>query len=260
MEDQLAADLLQCSTKALASLNDSALSRLAIGTGSSGPEQLLRGAMERWIKEDLRMRLPFSSRVVGGIRLRRLATSVAVIVALPLIGVGMYTATKGLVAVSRADDVGADRTGPSALLPEDDASSRLTAQRYQAKFKAVCPVPRPALPFNDATPRDAAGVALAFNEALVRGDARVIDRLAAPTAGVKAWGHTETSAGMVVAASKRATSDERIIVTCGPRVAERSWKVIVHDSNGVTAKGVATFYLVRLEEGWRVWGSYDGGW
>lgn len=257
MDEELAADLLQCSTKTLTSAVSSALAGVAVDSGSLEPE-LMRVAMECWAK-DLRVRAGFSHRIVRGIRLRRFVTSFAVIIAVPLIGLGAYTAAKGLVAVSRAHDV-SDRSGLSSAVAEGSGDvSKQTAQRYAAKFTAACPAPRLALSFNDSAVRDAESVALEFNEALVVGESRAVDRLAAP-GDISDWGHTQSSTGMVVAGSERARSDGRVIMNCGPRVAARSWKVVVHDSNGVTAEGLATFYLVRLKEGWKVWGSYDGGW
>jgi hypothetical protein len=70
------------------------------------------------------------------------------------------------------------------------------------------------------------------------------------------WDSTEHAHGLTVTYSASAALDEPARSFCGPRVAERSWKVVMHDANGVTSEGLAAFYLVRRATGWKVWGSY----
>jgi hypothetical protein len=260
MEDELAADLLQCSTTTLGSLVASGTRRV-FPTRSPEPEQLLRGALEARAR-DLDAGAGFSKNVLRGIRLRRALTSLGVLMALPLLAVGAYAATRGLVALSREDDAAtAERPQAFRVAEEDhEGGGSLVARRRQDNFTAACPAARSARPFGDGTAREAEVVALAFNKAVLGGDSRAVDQLATASGKEEKWAHTETSRGLVVAASRAATSDARVIITCGSGIAKRSWKVVVHDANGVTAAGLATFYLVRLPEGWRVWGSYDGGW
>ena len=42
---------------------------------------------------------------------------------------------------------------------------------------------------------------------------------------------------------------------CGPRVAERSWEVVIDD--GTTSSSLDfTIYLIHRPNGWKVWGAY----
>ncbi len=252
MEDHTAADLLQCSTRTLDSLLTSALGRLAAGTKTSEPERMVGLALDRWAQEPT-LRPVLTARTRRSVWIRRLAASLGVLVLLPLAGVGIYAGAKSLVAVSKADDLAGDDPPGLASLPTEDGSSAGTNR--EAKFLAACPLRRVALPINDTANEEAASVALAFNDALVARDLGRAGQLAAP-GSIHGWGHTDDSKKVGVIASTPGISDERVIEICGRAVAERSWKVVLHDSNA-TGTSFATFYLARLkDEGWKVWGSY----
>jgi hypothetical protein len=62
---------------------------------------------------------------------------------------------------------------------------------------------------------------------------------------------------MKVTGSGPAGRGELVAYTCGPQVGRRTWKVILHDANGTTSRGLATFYLASTRRGWRVWGSWE---
>ena len=144
------------------------------------------------------------------------------------------------------------------MSPTDDErdAPRTGSQRYTANFIGACPMPDAVRALDRSGRRDATQVALAFNRALVEKDFTSAQRLALDPR-ISSWGHTNQANGVNATASEPAVDDGRVIMTCGEAVAERSWKVMVHDSNRVTGAGLATFYLVRVDEGWRVWGSYE---
>lgn len=258
LQEQRAADVLQCSSKTFRALLTSGLERLAAEAGSSEPERLLRTAFERWAKE-LVLRAAYSWRISAGVWFRRSLTCAAIVIAFAAIVVGGKAVTRGLVAVAEADDETRSDEEVTGFLTENDAQTgHLAPQPYSAKFTAACPPPRLVMPIDTASSRGAPDIALAFNQALVEGDAERVRQLALPTTSIQGWGHTQNSNEIVVTASESAGSDGRVLMNCGARIAKRSWKVVIHDSNGVTGVGLATFYLARLENrGWRVWGSYE---
>ena len=124
-----------------------------------------------------------------------------------------------------------------------------------------CPDVNAALPFDRTAAADAADVALRFNIALVRGREDVLADLvdhSATSLDPDNWGHTLLSRGIEITFSAPARDDGRAQMGCGTVVAQRSWKVVMHDASRTATAGLAAYYLVKRDDGWKVWGSYGG--
>jgi hypothetical protein len=124
-----------------------------------------------------------------------------------------------------------------------------------------CPDVNGALPFDETAAADAADVALRFNIALVRDRKDVLASLvdhSATTLDPDNWGHTLLARGIEITFSAPARGDGRAQMGCGTVVAQRSWKVVMHDATRTATAGLAAYYLVKREDGWKVWGSYGG--
>ena len=117
-----------------------------------------------------------------------------------------------------------------------------------------CPNLDGVLSFGPGAVHKAARVALAFNIALVRDDRRVIAAFIDPWPGAlnlkpRPWDHTSVARGLEVVHSASAESDGPALVLCGADTAANSWKVIMHDAEGMSSAGLASFYLVRRPHG-----------
>ena len=124
-----------------------------------------------------------------------------------------------------------------------------------------CPDVNGALPFDETAAADAADVALRFNIALVRDREDVLAALvdhSATTLEPDNWGHTLLARGIEITFSAPARGDGRAQMGCGTVVAQRSWKVVMHDATRTATAGLAAYYLVKRDDGWKVWGSYGG--
>jgi hypothetical protein len=124
-----------------------------------------------------------------------------------------------------------------------------------------CPDVNGVLPFDETAAADAADVALRFNIALVRDREGVLAALvdhSATTLDPDEWGHTLLARGIEITFSAPARGDGRAQMGCGTVVAQRSWKVVMHDATRTATAGLAAYYLVKRDDGWKVWGSYGG--
>lgn len=124
-----------------------------------------------------------------------------------------------------------------------------------------CPDVNGVLPFDETAAADAADVALRFNIALVRDRDDVLAALvdhSATTLDPDNWGHTLLARGIEITFSAPARGDGRAQMGCGTVVAQRSWKVVMHDATRTATAGLAAYYLVKRDDGWKVWGSYGG--
>src|SRR5665809_49068 len=74
-----------------------------------------------------------------------------------------------------------------------------------------------------------------------------------PTYG--AWVSTSSHRGVTVTSASKIDPEDLFTVACGRDVARRSLRVVMHDRNGITSKGLAFFYLAYTKDGWRVWAA-----
>ena len=178
---------------------------------------------------------------------------------LVLLGTGSIGAVE-LGAVVAGGDLGerslAARRAAVDLTTPDRALNVARRSTFQ-----WCPDVNAALPFDKTAAADAADVALRFNIALVRGREDVLADLAdhsARSLEPDNWGHTLLSRGIEITFSAPARDDGRAQMGCGTVVAQRSWKVVMHDASRTASAGLAAYYLVKRDDGWKVWGSYGG--
>ena len=193
---------------------------------------------------------PADSRPGGALVLRRLLpfTLMAVLVAAVILGPPLNAPAP--VAAANPETASESSAGT--------ASRPLALQGSQ---EDICPNLEGVLSFGPGADQKAAGVALAFNRALVKDDRKGIATYIDPWPGAlnlkpRPWDHTWVSHGLVVVHSASAKSDGPARYLCGAVTAARSWKVVMHDSTGASSTSLAAFYLVHRAHGWKVWGSY----
>jgi hypothetical protein len=252
-----AARILECSRATVESLVRKGLARWASATGSQ--EGDARARLSAWLRD----RTAQASDHAPGPSLR----PVGLLRAYSVLGLVLALAgmTLGSVAAGRRLSQAVpppNRNGSvTERLAADDGSIPPPRVGLMDSRRDWCPDPDYTLPFGRRPRAKAARVALAFDAAVVENDWRTIAELIDPSPlalGVRQreWDSTELTRGLTVTYSSSAALDEPVRSFCGPRVASRSWKVVMHDANGVTSDGLAAFYLVRRATGWKVWGSY----
>jgi len=178
---------------------------------------------------------------------------------LALLGVGLVAAVGIGTRIARGDleerSLAARRAAVDLTTPDRALN---VARRSTFQW---CPDVNAVLPFDETAAADAADVALRFNIALVRGRENVLATLvdhSATSLESDSWGHTLLARGIEITFSAPARDDGRAQMGCGTVVAQRSWKVVMHDASRTATAGLAAYYLVRRDDGWKVWGSYGG--
>ena len=253
LDPRRVADVLECSDATLASVRGRGLNQLKPHLGETEAEE--EAHLKRWLAEragaapapppeDLRLR-----HRVGR---RRLGTVVGAALIAVLLAAGAVAGTR--VALNRA-------ANPPDRGAREDAPVDPVLRNRIGAIREGCPDPArlKAVPKKGAL--DAAGVAVRFNEALLRGDRRTVRALGEPTAKPTygAWVGTSSTKGVRVTSARRVSPDDLFTVACGRDIARRSLRVVVHDRNGITSKGLAFFYLAHTRDGWRVWATDEPG-
>jgi len=184
---------------------------------------------------------------------------ISAVLSLALLAAASVASVEVAAAVARGD---LEDRGLDAERAAVDLSTRERALNV-ARHSTFqwCPDVAAALPFDATAATDAAAVARRFNIALIRGRGEVLGGLAdlsATSLEPDRWGHTLLTSGIEITYSAPARNDGRAQMGCGTLVAQRSWKVVMHDSSRTATAGLAAYYLVKRDDGWKVWGSYGG--
>lgn len=252
-----AARILECSRATVEALVRKGIAGWASATGCRDGEP--RAGLEAWLRDrsqEVRDHVPAPAPRPAG--LLRACSALALLLAV----VGMFV---GTVAAGRHLTVAAPVASATAPVAErlagDDGSIPPPRVGLMDSRRDWCPDPDYTLPFGRRPRAKAARVAVAFDAAVVENDWRTIAQLIDPSPlalGVRQrkWDSTKSARGLTVTYSSSAALDEPARSFCGQRVASRSWKVVMHDVNGLTSEGLSAFYLVRRATGWKVWGSY----
>ena len=248
------ADVLECSDATLASVRARGLNQLKPQLGETEAEE--EGHLKRWLAERAGAAPappPENVRLRHKVGRRRLVTVVGAALMAVLLAAGAVAGTR--VALNRAANP------PPERAREDVPVNPALRNRIEV-LREGCPDPRrlKSLP-EKGSPANAAGVAVRFNEALVLGDRRTVRALAEPTAEPTygAWVSTSSHRGVTVTSASKIDPEDLFTVACGRDVARRSLRVVMHDRNGITSKGLAFFYLAYTKDGWRVWAADEPG-
>lgn len=133
-----------------------------------------------------------------------------------------------------------------------------------ARFGAPgwCPSLAGTTQFKSQTQGAFGDTAIRFDIALARrGYRQTIDALLHPSPGappVHQWPHHGSSSGLGVIQISGGSTDPDLVRSCGREVARRSIKTAVLQRGGDTEAGkVIAFYMVLVDDGWRVWGSSE---
>jgi DNA-directed RNA polymerase specialized sigma24 family protein len=247
-----AADLLACSPASIGSLVSTARRTLRVDVPVSDLDGRIRRLLEeraRVLPERFQLGEETATRLV---KRRRLTAAASVLIVVALFGLGA-AGMQTLVERARA---GSSQT--QTFFEEPDATwegegfPRLA--RTCPRASALSPIPA------RTHVRAPAAVAVRLNRALIDKRLDLVRALLFDPAAFDApWAHTQTKRRLRVTLSAPARNVDLVRATCGRAVARRTWKVVMHDANGTTARGLATFYLARVPEGWRAWGSYEPG-
>ena len=104
--------------------------------------------------------------------------------------------------------------------------------------------------------RSATGVALRFSKLWAAGDRTKARRYEDPSArNLTDWAAAGNPSRFRVLHTRSARNDGLVRYGCGPRVAKRSWEVVIDDGTK-SASLDFTIHLVDRASGWKVWGSY----
>jgi DNA-directed RNA polymerase specialized sigma24 family protein len=241
------ADILECSDATVASITSRGRKQLA----GAEDEGHLRRRLEA-LAAEAPPPPPESQRIRRGAALRRLLTVAGTSLLVILIAAGAIAGTRA--AVNRAANP------PEPTADEEVSLDRGLRDRIE-ELRTSCPDERrfEALPRRGAV--RAARVAVRFNDAVIRRDARSVRLLAEPSADPTrgTWAHTLSRKGVVVTSVRRVTREDLFSVACGRDVTKKSLRVVIHDRNGVTSEGIAFFYLAYTKGGWRVWAGDEPG-
>jgi DNA-directed RNA polymerase specialized sigma24 family protein len=250
-----AARILECSRATIDSLVRKGLARW----GATGSEEGgSRGRLSSWLRHlQDEVREHHAAPALRPVGLLRAASVACLVLALAGVTAGTVAAGRRITAPPAASIAEGAPHRPA----ERDGSIPAPRVGLMDSRRDWCPDPDYTLPFGRRPGAKAARVALAFDAALVENDWRTIAELIDPSPlalGMRQrkWDSTELAHGLTVTYSESAALDEPVRSFCGLRVAARSWKVVMHDANGITSDGLAAFYLVRRATGWKVWGSY----
>jgi DNA-directed RNA polymerase specialized sigma24 family protein len=248
LDEAQAAEVLECSVGGLRSLSASGTRALAAGRSPSRlserlPEELQRRAAELPPGPQL---TPEDTR-----HLRRRKTLLAL--GAVLLSVLSATAAVGgtLAVIRRAREANND--------PLTSEEFRRVTEAAPKDLGGPCPPKSKMLPISNgrSQAQRLARLAEEFNASLIENDPRSIRRLSFFGRRSLPWASTSTTRGVKVTLSAPVGKNELPSYRCGARVARRTWKVVMHDANGTTSRGIASFYLVQTREGWKVWASWE---
>jgi DNA-directed RNA polymerase specialized sigma24 family protein len=173
-------------------------------------------------------------------------------------------------ALVGAGSVLASRLGPSAqtsqaVAPnelaeaEGSAAPRIPASEFLGA-PGWCPTVDGSLHVRTQDGIDAVGVATRLNLGLINGYkasvGHLVDRVpGAPPAS--SWPTTTDNTGLRVAFSAPAEANRVLAGLCGNLTARRTWEVVLEDPGPPRHDGVA-FFLIRRDDGMKVWGTFAG--
>lgn len=245
------ADVLECSDATLASVKSRGLTQLKPHLGEAEEESRL----QRWLTERADTAPappPESVRLRRSVGRRRLVTVVGAALMAVLLAAGAVAGTR--VALHRAANP------PSETARDDIVVDRVLRNRIET-LREGCPDPGRLRPLPKKGVKDAAQVAVRFNEALVLGDKRTVRALAEPTAEPTygTWASTSTHRGVKVTSASKVDREDLFTVACGRNITRRTLRIVMHDRNGITSEGLAYIYLAHTKDGWRVWAADEPG-
>jgi len=245
------ADVLECSDATLSFLRARGLGYLRPYLGEGEESRLQSWLTERAASAPA----PPSGSVPlrRSVNRRRLMTVAGAALMAVLLAAGAVAGTR--VALHRAANP------PPESVREGEPADPVLRNRIEA-MREGCPDPERlrSLP-KRGSPADAARVAVRFNEAVVLGDRRTVRALAEPTAEPThgAWVSTDSHRGVTVKSASRVDPEDLFSVACGRNITKRTLRVVMHDRNGITTKGLAFFYVAHTKDGWRVWAADEPG-
>ncbi|MDQ4059034.1 MAG: hypothetical protein M3124_07925 [Actinomycetota bacterium] len=246
------ADILESSDATVSSLTTRGLVRLRRHLGHTDHEDLLAA----WLKRQeghAPAAPPESERLRRSVALRRVLTVLGALLASVLLVAGAVVAAN--TAVRRASSLA------QPVVEDDPGPVERVFKGVVNELKPGCPEPKRFLARPGGAARDAAEIAVLFNEAVIREDELTIRGLTEPTAkptrGV--WASTKTARGLKVTSSRPVTKADVFTRACGREVTRRSMRVVMHDRSGVNSQGLAFFYLAYTHQGWRVWAVDEPG-
>ncbi len=251
MDVRHVADVLECSDSTLASITSRGLGLLKPHLGE-GDE----GRLKSWLTERAESAPPpppEDVRLRRSVNRRRLMTVGGVALMAVMLAAGAVAGTR--VALDRAANPPSEANRMERAV-DPELRNRVDELRSACPdAQRIGPVPK------KGAEADAADVAVRFNKALVLGDKRTVRALteasAEPTYG--AWASTGSNKGVAVTSVGRISADDLFSVACGRRVTKRSLRVVMHDRNGTTSRGLAFFYLGHTNKGWLVWAADEPG-
>ncbi|MGH2750687.1 MAG: hypothetical protein ACRDK3_07425 [Actinomycetota bacterium] len=253
LDPRRVADILECSDAALAALETRGLA----GLSKRLSEPDVEAQLARWLRqraEDAPAAPAESPRMRHRVGVRRVATVAgAAFLAIALAAVAVAATA---VAVRRANDPPDQTLEEDVVAPRDPALGRRVED-----LRRGCPdASRLRTPPRRAA-KEAAEIAVRFNDAVIRDDDRALRRLAEPSASPThgRWASTKSRQGIIVTHAARVSNDDLFTVACGREITKKSVRVVMYDRNGVTSEGLAFFYVAYTGEGWRVWGADEPG-
>jgi hypothetical protein len=243
------ADVLECSDATLASLRSR-------GLGALMPHLREEDRLQSWLAERAESAPappPESVSVRRSVNRRRMVTVAGATLMALLLTAGAVAGTR--IAVDRA------AKPPSDSVREDAVRVNPQLRRRIEDLKSACPDPRRLGPLPKNAARDAADVAVRFNKALVLDDEPTVRALSEPTAEPTygAWASTRSHRGVTVTSASSIDPEDLFTIACGRDITRRSLRVVMHDRNGITSRGLAFFYLAHTDDGWRVWAADEPG-
>ena len=254
LDPRRVADVLECSDATLASIRVRGLNQLKPRFGESDAEE--DAHLKRWLAERARAAPappPENVRLRHSVGRRRLVTVVGTALIAVLLTAGAVAGTR--VALDRAAN-----PPPESPSEEESSVDPVVRARIEA-LREGCPDPGRLRVLPRRGTRDAAEVAVQFNEALVRGDRRSVRALAEPTAEPThgTWASTSSHRGVTVTSASKVDPEDLFTVACGRDITRRTLRVVMYDRNGITSRGLAFFYLSHTKDGWRVWAADKPG-
>jgi hypothetical protein len=253
-----ASRILECSRATVDALVRKGLAEWDRRTGSLQGDR--RARLAAWLQQasaEARVPGPAAPGLRAVALLRALSATCAVLV-IAAAAAGAVAGSKRLAGWAPTAATTSSGFDPG---PDGDAPVPTPEVGLRDSKRDWCPDPDNTLGFGRRPGAKAARVAMTFDAALIQNDWQTIAAFIDPSPlalGMRQrkWDTTAVARGLAVTYSASAADDEYALSFCGARVAARSWKVVMHDSNGVTYEGLAAFYLVRRSSGWKVWGSY----
>lgn len=251
MDPRAIADVLECSDVTVTRLSKKGLAVLG-GHGFGTPQDLTAWLRRR--AEDAPPPPASSPRLRRSVGWRRVMTVAG------MVSLAMVVAAGAVAGTTTALDMA---SAPLRASEDEDEGPRRTPvlRRLVDDLKPGCPDGARLLPLPRAGKKDAATIAIRFNEAVIRGDERSVQGLAEPTARATrgSWASTKSPKGIVVTNIGRVSERDIFTVACGRPTTRRSLRIVMRDRNGITSVGLAFFYVAYTTDGWRVWAADEPG-